>query len=89
MVLGSALVGLLGSIVFFRNKEVQASIYCGSFAGMSDPNLFYNWMELLVVSLVGGVILFFLRRRLIGLGGKLGAVAFSSLLSLFIFREIF
>ncbi|WP_290733166.1 hypothetical protein [Halobacteriovorax sp. JY17] len=89
MVLSSSLVGLVGSLAFFKNKEAQAAIFCGSFAGMSDPNLFYDWTELLVISFAGGLILFFLRKKLIGLGGKLGAVAFSSLLSLLLFRGVF
>ncbi len=89
MVLGSSLVGIVGTFIFYKNKEIQAAIYCGSFAGMTDPVLFYSWIELIIISIIGGMILFFLRRSLIGLGGKLGAVAFSSLLTLMLFREIF
>ncbi len=89
MVLSSSLIGLVGSFVFFKNKEIQAAIYCGSFAGMTDPHLFYSWEELIIISITGGMILFYLRKRLIGLGGKLGAVAFSSLFALLLYREIF
>lgn len=89
MVLSSSIVGLSGSLLFYKNKEIQASIYCGSFAGMTDPGLFSSWSELIFISIIGGGILYFLRKRLIGMGGKLGAIAFSSLLSLIIVREVF
>ncbi|ATH08671.1 hypothetical protein BIY24_12145 [Halobacteriovorax marinus] len=89
MVLSSSLVGLLASLIFYKNKEAQASVYCGSFAGMSDPMFFGHWGEMILVSILGGVILFIFRKRLIGMGGKLGAVAFTSLLSVLLLREIF
>ena len=81
-VMSSGLVGLIGAILFYTNTPqpkkqlAKAMIFCGSFAGMSQPELICDWHHFVFVSLIGGGLNWFFQDRFYGHGGKLGAKAF-------------
>lgn len=71
-VLGSALVGVVGGLVF---KKYEAAVFCGSFIGMTSPEVF-NYPEFILVSTFGGILFVLVLDILKGYGGKLGTTAF-------------
>ncbi|MDX9864118.1 MAG: hypothetical protein RBT34_04860 [Anaerolineaceae bacterium] len=73
-VAGSALVGLLGALVFPR---YNVPIYTGSFVGMSSAALLASPAELLLAAGIAGVVYILAEDALNGFGGKLGTIAFS------------
>lgn len=73
-VAGSALVGLLGALVFPR---YSIAIYCGSFVGMSSAELLASPQELLLAASICGLVYILTEDALNGFGGKLGTIAFS------------
>lgn len=73
-VAGSALVGLLGALIF---PQYNVPIYCGSFVGMSSAALLASPAELLLAAGIAGVVYILAEDALIGFGGKLGTIAFS------------
>lgn len=86
VVIGASVVGLVGS--FVPNKSWQAAIYSGTFAGMSSTFVVGGIGELLLTSITGGLLLILLERKFIGVGGKLGATAFVSVLSLIAIKAL-
>ena len=73
-VAGSALVGLLGALIF---PQYSVPIYCGSFVGMSSAALLASPAELLLAAGIAGVVYMLAEDALNGFGGKLGTIAFS------------
>jgi hypothetical protein len=73
-VAGSALVGLLGALIF---PQHNVPIYCGSFVGMSSAALLASPAELLLAASIAGVVYILAEDALNGFGGKLGTIAFS------------
>ena len=57
-------------------KEAPAAAYCGSFVGMSSPNVAGNMLFILFAGFVAGVLLVFSKNIFQGYGGKLGTIAF-------------
>ena len=80
-VMASSLVGLLGCLLASKKfyKDIEIIAYCGSFAGMSSNVFFSAWWMLVVSALLGSILLIALDKWFIGWGGKLGAIAFFSL----------
>lgn len=85
-VIAASLAGLLGS--FLPRKETQAAVYTGAFAGMSSTYVISDFFELAIVALAGTLVLIVLERWFIGFGGKLGACAFLSVVSLLALKEM-
>jgi hypothetical protein len=56
-------------------------MYAGAFAGMCSSNIISSPYELVVISLIGAAIYTSLKNHFIGVGGKLGAIAFVSVAS--------
>ena len=76
-VLASALVGLLGGILFPR---YGAPIYCGSFVGMCSAEVYFRSADVLLASAIAGMVFILGREMLNGFGGKLGTIAFGGTL---------
>jgi hypothetical protein len=74
----SALIGLAGGIIFYKNDNIAAAIFCGSFIGMIDAPLHLG--KLFFMSIISASVFFLLRNKFLGLGGKLGATAFIGVL---------
>ncbi len=81
-VLSSALLGFLCTFIplprDFERKGIHAAFFAGTFAGMSSALILTDHYRVLLVSVVGTTIYFALKPRLVGFGGKMGAVAFLS-----------
>ncbi len=91
VVVSAALVGLLGSFIPYTeqfHRHPQASMYCGAFAGMCSQNIIESPIELLTVSVIGALIYTLLRNMFVGIGGKLGAIAFTAVGSVLLAKGI-
>ncbi len=77
-VVASGLVGLVGAALFRRHA---VPIFCGSFVGMSSPNVFALFGWVLVAGAIAGLIYVLSRDVLNGFGGKLGTIAFAGAVS--------
>jgi hypothetical protein len=79
-VLASASIGFAISFLNLKNKElsndIKNAVYAGSFAGMSGESIFLLPHQTLVFGFLTAIFYLFLKNRFIGLGGKLGTVAF-------------
>ena len=69
----SPAVGFFGAFIFRRR---QASIFCGSFVGMTNPALL-EFFPIILAGLLASFIYIFSREVFNGFGGKLGTVAFT------------
>jgi len=85
IVLASAVVGLLGTFLPL-DKKMQSVIYCGSFAGMCSSGILNSTYQILLLSLTGAFVFIALGRYFNGLGGKLGTVAFISVVLVYLIR---
>ena len=77
-VVASGLVGLVGAAVLKRHA---VAIFCGSFVGMSSPNIFAFLGWVLIAGAIAGLIFVLSRDVLNGFGGKLGTIAFAGAVS--------
>jgi len=81
-VIATGAVGTFASMLPWLNrnsallKEAPAAAYCGSFVGMSSPNVAGNILFILFAGFVAGVLLVFSKNIFHGYGGKLGTIAF-------------
>lgn len=91
-VMASCLVGLLGSFLPTKTSEIkkiaQSGIYSGSFAGMCSANILTSPIEILILSLIGGLLFLISRKMFEGIGGKLGTIAFVSVALMYLIRDI-
>ena len=80
-VMASSVVGLLGVALtrYFSSKEFELIVYCGSFAGMSSGVYFSAWWMFPLSAAIGSILYILLENYFNGWGGKLGAMAFLSL----------
>ncbi|MFV8224330.1 hypothetical protein [Christiangramia aquimixticola] len=80
-VLAAALIGLAGSFIpdLDRNrdflKKLSPAVYCGAFVGMTS-SYFASYTFVILAATVAGVLLIMSKNTLLGMGGKLGSVAF-------------
>lgn len=72
-VLASSLVGFIGAIIF---KRYQAAIFCGSFVGMTSPEVL-SILPFVIASSLASLIFVLSKDVFNGYGGKLGTIAFS------------
>lgn len=84
--ISAAFVGLLGTFIpeskRIAQAHVHATIYSGAFVAMGSRIVDAGPWQIVVVSVVGSSLYFFLRPHFNGIGGRLGLIAFiSSLLS--------
>ncbi|MBM3138003.1 MAG: hypothetical protein FJZ98_07425 [Chloroflexi bacterium] len=76
-VLSSAAVGLLGSLLL---PKLSAEIFTGSFVGMCSRAAVPQFSLILFAGLIAGWIFHMSRSTLVGFGGKLGTIAFASVI---------
>lgn len=84
IVVSAASIGLIGSFLPKTTQfqhHPQAAMYAGAFAGMCSSDVINSPYELVVISLIGAAIYTSLKNHFIGVGGKLGAIAFVSVAS--------
>ncbi|TVQ17724.1 MAG: hypothetical protein EA382_18495 [Spirochaetaceae bacterium] len=77
-VVASGLIGLVGAALL---KKHAVAIFCGSFVGMSSPNVFALFGWVLVAGAIAGLVFVLSRDVLNGFGGKLGTIAFAGAVS--------
>lgn len=91
-VLAAASVGLIGSFYHFskpvQKEQIHGVIYAGCFAGMCAPEHLIAHKNILLVSLIGTLIYFSIKKHFNGFGGKLGTIAFISSLCLIFLKEL-
>lgn len=85
-VIGAGLTGTLGS--FARNikkdseylAKLPVAIYCGAFVGMSSLAIAPSFGFILAAGILAGVLLLYSKSLFLGVGGKLGTMAFASVI---------
>lgn len=74
-IIASSLVGILG-FGFIPKYSIQ--LYTGAFVGMISPEVYHDFIHVLIVSIIAGILFALSKDTFNGFGGKLGAIAFSS-----------
>lgn len=78
---GAAIVGCLawlsGRIGLLDQRVLPASLYCGAFAGMTSSQVLPGISWIVVAGIMAGIIYSLARHFWVGIGGKLGAIAFA------------
>ena len=83
-VIGAGITGTIGSYLPSFNKKstylkrIPVAIYCGAFVGMSGPGIASSIWFVLAAGLLTGVLLLWSKNLFLGVGGKLGTLAFIS-----------
>jgi len=80
-VVGSALVGVFAGLFV---KPYAVAIFCGSFVGMASPDLL-GWLPFIFASLMASSLFVLAKDSFNGFGGKLGTIALSSSLLIWVF----
>jgi len=82
-VLSAGLTGTIASFIpAIRKKseylkQVPAPIYCGAFIGMSSTSIASSIYFVIIAGLISGIIFMLSKSLFVGIGGKLGTVAFA------------
>ena len=84
-VLSASLVALISSLVF---PTYGTAIYCGAFVGMTSSQLLVNHAELAFAASIAGILFLLADRAYNGFGGKLGTIAFGSVLAVGGYRAL-
>lgn len=84
-IIAASLVGIVGALLV--NKRAVA-IYTGAFVGMVSPELLHDFSHILIACIIAGIIFEFADEVFNGIGGKLGTIAFSSWIILFILSDL-
>lgn len=81
-VVAAAITGLLGTFIpeskHIEKTHVHSTIYSGAFVAMGSRVVEAGPWQILLVSAVGSGIYFLTYRRITGIGGRLGLIAFIS-----------
>lgn len=81
-VLAAGIVGVVASIIPYLNKEsvvlkkAPAALYCGAFVGMSSIEIAPSVYVALAAGIIAGLFFLLSKNVFVGLGGKLGTIAF-------------
>jgi hypothetical protein len=59
-------------------KKLPPTIYCGTFVGMSSMEIAPSLVFVVFAAILAGVLLLFSKSLFLGIGGKLGTIAFSA-----------
>lgn len=92
-VLASGAVGLMGGLIlpvlFPQTGNTLAVVaICASFTGMSSTNRCQKFWHILIAGLFTGILFVFATPLLGGAGGKLGTIAFASIISTYGFTKL-
>lgn len=95
-VFSAGIVGTIGS--YLTNikprseylKQMAGPIYCGAFIGMTSLNFEYVYLMIITAGIFTAILFFATKSLFVGVGGKLGTLAFIGvLLSMLLFKLIF
>lgn len=78
-ILSAGIVGFLATFFDYK-KNISIPIYCGAFVGMTNPNHQFPFWLMTVNGTIAGVLFCFGKSFYGGIGGKLGTIAFGSVL---------
>ncbi len=92
MVIAAALVGTISSFLpsILNGKhsefinEIPKALYCGAFVGMTTNVVASGFSFILIAGLVAGILYIASINTFIGIGGKLGTIAFGGVATAFI-----
>ena len=95
-VIAAALVGTLASFIpnFFRSrnseiiKELPAAVYCGAFVGMTSTSIGASYLQILLAGFAAGSLYVLSSNTFVGVGGKLGTIAFGGVVFIFLISLI-
>jgi len=77
----AALVGALGWLgglpSLLGARVFPAALYCGAFAGMTSSDLLPGFWWMILAGLLAGIVYSLARHMWVGIGGKLGTMAFA------------
>ena len=96
-VIAAALIGTIASFIpsFFRSRknkiinEIPAALYCGAFVGMTSVSIGAAYGFILLAGLAAGILYVLSSNTYVGVGGKLGTVAFGGVDFIFLISLIF
>lgn len=96
-VIAAALVGTISSFIpsILNRKnsefinEIPKALYCGAFVGMTTSAISCGYIFILIASLAAGMLYIASTNTFIGIGGKLGTVAFGGVSMAFILTFLF
>lgn len=96
-VIAAALVGTISSFIPFvmkgRNSEfineIPKALYCGAFVGMTNSAVSGGYLFIIIAGLFAGILYIASTNSYIGIGGKLGTIAFGGVASAFILTFLF
>lgn len=81
-ILSAGIVGLLAVSLENKNKLIiSLPIYCGAFVGMTNPENHYPFYLIFMIGLFAGILFYLSKNFYGGIGGKLGTIAFSSVIA--------
>ncbi len=86
-VMASSVVGLLGGLILpavhpETGSTLSVMVICASFAGMSSADRIPNEISMAVAGLIAALVFMFTSPYLGGAGGKLGTIAFGSVIAI-------
>lgn len=80
--LSAGIVGVSAALIEKKIKSVIAlPIYCGVFVGMTNVDHHIPYPIMATIGLVAGVVYYWSKNFYSGIGGKLGTIAFTSVLA--------
>jgi hypothetical protein len=88
-VIAAGLTGTIASFLPYLNKEsdylkkLPAAIYCGAFVGMSSTTIAPSISFIAAAGILAGGFYMFSKNLFIGVGGKLGTIAFASVVIIY------
>lgn len=96
-VIAAALVGTVSSFIPFilkrRNSEfvneIPKALYCGAFVGMTSSSVSSGNTFILIASISAGILYAASTNSFLGIGGKLGTIAFGGVAAAFIITFLF
>lgn len=83
-VLAAALIGTIASFLPNLNKKskilqnIPNAMYCGCFVGMSQKHVAIDYSFIIIAGMIAGIFYMFSKNLFHGVGGKLGTLAFGS-----------
>ncbi|MBU2996414.1 hypothetical protein KO500_08205 [Cellulophaga baltica] len=93
-VIAAGIVGTLASLIPLINNQsiylqkIPVAIYCGVFVGMSSQQITPSFSFVLMAGILAGAFLSFSKNIFIGIGGKLGTMAFLGVLIVYLINLI-
>jgi hypothetical protein len=87
----ASLVGFVGTFLpvprNFKPSEIHSVLYCGTFAGMCSTGILTSFYQVLILSFVGAILYLVTLNKFKGHGGKLGTIAFLSVVVVFLIER--